>query len=140
MIKCVLHTSSFCSRMARIPIITHDIRTASKMMRVHFSPAGNSSVHMEHIIQKGLDWVDCLHTKPVSRSNSWLISICNCILGFCGVWWQCACILKNWTGKSNGSTERFFLFLKSIVRSRGKGRPCPKDIRDSVCKIYPWRH
>jgi len=55
-----------------IPIITHDVHTASKMLGVHFSPAGNSSVHVENMVQKGLDWVDCLRTKPVSRSDAWL--------------------------------------------------------------------
>jgi hypothetical protein len=56
-----------------IPIITHDVHTASKMLGVHFSPAGNSSVHVENMVQKGLDWVDCLKTKPVSRIDAWLI-------------------------------------------------------------------
>ena len=55
-----------------IPTITHDVHTASKMLGVHFSPAGNSSVHVENMVQKGLDWVDCLKTKPVIRSDAWL--------------------------------------------------------------------
>ena len=55
-----------------IPITTHDVHTASKMLGVHFSPAGNSSVHVENMVQKGLDWVDCLKTKPVIRSDAWL--------------------------------------------------------------------
>jgi hypothetical protein len=55
-----------------IPIITHDVYTASKMLGVHFSPAGNSSVHVENMVQKGLDWVDCLKTKPVSRTDACL--------------------------------------------------------------------
>jgi hypothetical protein len=42
------------------------------MLGVHFSPAGNSSVHVENMVQKGLDWVDCLKTKPVSRNDAWL--------------------------------------------------------------------
>jgi hypothetical protein len=42
------------------PIIMHDVSTASKMLGVHFSPAGNSGTHVEHMVQKGLDWVDCL--------------------------------------------------------------------------------
>jgi hypothetical protein len=54
------------------PIETHNVTTASKMLGVHFSPAGNSSMHVEHMVHKGMDWVDCLHTKPVSRSNAWL--------------------------------------------------------------------
>ena len=54
------------------PIITHEVTTASKMLGVHFSPAGNSLTHVSHMVQKGLDWVDCLRTKPVSRSDAWL--------------------------------------------------------------------
>jgi hypothetical protein len=55
-----------------VPIETHDVTTASKMLGIQFSLAGNSSTHVEHIIQKGVDWVDCLHTKPVSRGDAWL--------------------------------------------------------------------
>jgi hypothetical protein len=55
-----------------MPIITHDVTTALKMLGVHFSPAGNSPMHVEHMVQKGLDWVDCLRTKPVSRGGAWL--------------------------------------------------------------------
>ncbi len=29
-------------------------------------------MHVEHMVQKGMDWVDCLRTKPVSRGNAWL--------------------------------------------------------------------
>ena len=54
------------------PIVTHDVATASKMLGVHFSPAGNSSTHVEHMVQKGLDWVDCLRTKPLLRSDAWM--------------------------------------------------------------------
>jgi hypothetical protein len=43
------------------------------MVGVHFSLAGNSSTHMEHMVQKGLDWVDCLCSKkPVLRRDAWL--------------------------------------------------------------------
>ena len=49
-----------------MPIITHDVTTALKMLGVHFSPAGNSPTHIKHMVQKGLDWVDFLCTKPVS--------------------------------------------------------------------------
>jgi hypothetical protein len=55
-----------------LPIITHKVMTALKMLVVHFSPARNSATHMEHMVQKGLDWVDCLRTKPVSRQDAWL--------------------------------------------------------------------
>ena len=30
-----------------LPIITHDVTVASKMLGVHFSPAGNSLTHVE---------------------------------------------------------------------------------------------
>jgi ribonuclease HI len=55
-----------------VPIVTHDVSTASKMLGVHFSPAGNSAVHVEHMVQKGLDWVDSLRTKPVASGDAWL--------------------------------------------------------------------
>ncbi len=55
-----------------LPIITHDVCTASKMLGVHFSLAGNSNTHIENMVQKGLDWVDCLQTKPVCRNDAWL--------------------------------------------------------------------
>ena len=54
------------------PIVTHDVTTASKMLGVHFSPSGNSADHVEYIVQKGLDWLDCMRTKPLSRSDAWL--------------------------------------------------------------------
>ena len=38
-----------------VSIVMHDVTTASKMPGVHFSLAGNSSVHVEHMVQKGLD-------------------------------------------------------------------------------------
>ncbi len=55
-----------------ISIVTYDVMTASKMLGVHFSPAGNSSTHVEHMVQRGLDWVDCLRTNPVARNDAWL--------------------------------------------------------------------
>jgi hypothetical protein len=55
-----------------LPIITHEVTVASKMLGVHFSPAGKSLKHIEHIVQKGLDWVDAIRAKPVSRQDAWL--------------------------------------------------------------------
>jgi hypothetical protein len=55
-----------------VPIVTHDVTTASKMLGIHFPPAGNSAVHVEHMVQKGLDWVDSLRTKPVVSGDAWL--------------------------------------------------------------------
>jgi hypothetical protein len=54
------------------PIKTHDVATALKMFGVHFSPASNSITHVDHIVEKGLDWVDRLYTKPVSCRDAWL--------------------------------------------------------------------
>ncbi len=54
------------------PIIRHEVSTASKMLGVHFSPAGNSGMHIKHMVQKGLDWVDCLRAKPLSRGDAWM--------------------------------------------------------------------
>ena len=54
------------------PIVTHDITAASKMLGVHFSPTGNSATHVEHMVQKGLDWVDCLLSRPLSWRDAWL--------------------------------------------------------------------
>ncbi len=34
-----------------IPIITHDVTTALKMLGVHDSPAGNSPTHVKHMVQ-----------------------------------------------------------------------------------------
>ncbi len=55
-----------------VPIETHNSTTALKMLGIHFLPAGNSSTHVEHMVQKGMDWIDCLRTKPVFRGNAWL--------------------------------------------------------------------
>jgi hypothetical protein len=52
-------------------IVTHDVTTASKVLGVHFTPAGNSTAHVESCVQKGLDWVDCIHTRPLTRSDTW---------------------------------------------------------------------
>ena len=53
-------------------IVTHDVATASKVLGVHFTPAGNSTAHVESCVQKGLDWVDRIHTRPLNRSDIWL--------------------------------------------------------------------
>jgi hypothetical protein len=55
-----------------ISIITHDVTTVSKMLGVYFSLAGNSAMHVEHMVQRGLEWVDCLCMTPVSRKDAWL--------------------------------------------------------------------
>jgi hypothetical protein len=49
----------------------HNMSIASKMLGVHFSPAGNLGTHVDHMVQKGLDWVDCLCTKPLLSNDAW---------------------------------------------------------------------
>ncbi len=53
-------------------IVTHDVATASKVLGVHFTPEGNSTAHVESCVQKGLNWVDHIHTRPLTRSDTWL--------------------------------------------------------------------
>ncbi len=36
-------------------IVTHDVTTASKVLGINFTPAGNSIAHVESCVQKGLD-------------------------------------------------------------------------------------
>jgi hypothetical protein len=55
-----------------VGVATHDVVTASKMLGVHFSLAGKSATHIEHMVQKGLDWAGCLQTKPLPRCDAWL--------------------------------------------------------------------
>jgi hypothetical protein len=55
-----------------VSIVMHNVMTASKTLGVHFSPTGNPSMHVEHMVQRGLDWVDCLQTNPVARNDAWL--------------------------------------------------------------------
>ncbi len=64
------HTSIPQPEGPDLPIITHKVTTASKMHGVHFSPAGNSATHVNNMAQKGLDWVNCLCTKPVCRNDA----------------------------------------------------------------------
>ena len=55
-----------------VPIVTYDVTTSSKMLGTHWSPAGTSATHVEHMVQKGLDWVDLLRTKPLLSRDAWL--------------------------------------------------------------------
>ncbi len=54
-----------------VPIVTHDVTTALKVLGVNFTPAGNCLIHVEQMVQKGLDWAERLRTKP-PRQNAWL--------------------------------------------------------------------
>jgi hypothetical protein len=69
---CPLHISIPQPVGPNAPIITHNVTTASKMLGVHFSPAGSLLTHVEHMVQKGLNWVDCLLSKPPPRRDAWL--------------------------------------------------------------------
>jgi hypothetical protein len=51
--------------------VTHDVTTASKMLGTHWSPAGNSVMHVEHMAQKVLDWVDHLRTRLLPCRDEW---------------------------------------------------------------------
>ncbi len=53
-------------------IETHDVTTASKMLGVHFSPAGTSTTHVDRMVERGLDWVERLRSEPLSRNDAWL--------------------------------------------------------------------
>jgi hypothetical protein len=53
------------------PIKMHNMSLASKMLGTHLSPAGNLGTHVSHMVRKGLDWVDCLRTKPLLGNDVW---------------------------------------------------------------------
>jgi hypothetical protein len=55
-----------------VPIVTHDVTIASKMLGTFWSPAGNCVMRVEYTVQKGLDWMDCLWTKPLPCRDVWL--------------------------------------------------------------------
>ncbi len=67
------------------PIETNNVTNVSKMLDVHISLARNLSMHVERMVQKGIDWVDCLHTKPVSRGDAWLSFYLHFFPESCGV-------------------------------------------------------
>ena len=52
-------------------IQTHEVTDASKMLGLHFAPCGNLTTRIEKMRQKGLDWADCLTTKPLPRRDAW---------------------------------------------------------------------
>jgi hypothetical protein len=55
-----------------VVIVTHNVTMASKMLDVHFSPASNLAIHIEHMVQEGLECADCLRTMPLSCRDAWL--------------------------------------------------------------------
>lgn len=54
-----------------VPIATHDVSHASKMLGVHFAPIGDGTTHVKALCAKGSDWVDNLKTKPLARRDAW---------------------------------------------------------------------
>jgi hypothetical protein len=54
-----------------VPIMIHNDSTASKMLGVHFPPLGQSTAHMDQMVQRVLDWINCLHTKLLIQQNIW---------------------------------------------------------------------
>ncbi len=121
-----------------MPIITHDVTTASKMLGVHFSLAGDSPMNVEHMVQKGLDWVDCLRTKPVSRGDAWLSFFLQL---FPEISWGLVMVCMP-PKQLNGCIQHFyakaFPFLASTAKSRRNGGLSWKCIRASPCLICPW--
>ncbi len=77
------------------PIKTHNVPVMSKMLGVHFSLAGNSGTHVNHMVQKGLDWVDYFRTKPLLSRLSVMMHgsafTSNCFRQYCGGWSQFVC-------------------------------------------------
>jgi hypothetical protein len=54
-----------------IPIITHNVMNASKMLEVYSLPSGNNTTHINQMVKRGLDWFDSLHTKPLPHKDIW---------------------------------------------------------------------
>jgi len=45
------------------PIPTVDVTESTEMLGIFFAPTGDSTVHIEHMCQKGQDWVDRVKAK-----------------------------------------------------------------------------
>ncbi len=124
-----------------VPISTHDVTTASKMLGVHFSPAGNSLTHVVHMVQKGLDWVDCLRTKPLPSRDSWLSFHMPLVPG---ISWGMVMVCLH-PDKLNSMFQKVYmqkhcLFLMSVVKSRPHGKPFPKPSKVLPYLLSPWLH
>ena len=55
-----------------VPIPTLDVKTPTKMLGSWFTPIGDGSHHIASCRQKGIDWVDRNHTKPLPACDAWL--------------------------------------------------------------------
>ena len=117
-------------------IVTHEVTVALKMLGVHFSPAGNSDV--EHMVQKGLDWVDCLRMKPILHSNTWLSFYLHCFRAYRGVWLPYACLHSDLIPDYRGYMQRHSPFLASTARSSENSGCFLKCIRALVCPTFHW--
>ena len=53
------------------PIPTLDVTESSKMLGVHFSPAGDSTSHIVNMREKGYKWVERLKTRPLPPRDAW---------------------------------------------------------------------
>jgi hypothetical protein len=107
----------------------HDVNTASKMLGFYFSPAGNSNRHIDHMVEKGLDWVESLQAKPVSCSNAWLSMYFQLFPAISWDWSLCVCNRQSWIRNFRRYTKRHYHSLAWTARlskSGGHSRRCTK--------------
>jgi hypothetical protein len=55
-----------------VPIPTLPPTTASLMLGIWFGPASRGTKHIQEMCQKGHDWADCLHLRPLRHSDAWM--------------------------------------------------------------------
>jgi hypothetical protein len=53
------------------PIPTLPPPTASLMLGIWFGPASQSTKHIAKMCQKGINWADCLYSRPLPHSEAW---------------------------------------------------------------------
>jgi hypothetical protein len=120
-----------------LSIATHDVTMATKMLIVHFSPTRNSATHVEHMIQKGLDWVDCLSTRPVYKQDAWFSFYLQL---FPGMSWGLVTISlppKKFNTMIQQVYEKVLLFLGVTTKSSGNGELCQRCIKVWECPTCP---
>ena len=69
-----------------VPIVTHTVAVASKMLGLIFAPVGGSSAHVDAMVGKGMDWADRLTTRPLQRRDAWLSFLCSSSQQSAGAW------------------------------------------------------
>ena len=57
---------------SQVPIPTKDVTVPTEMLGLHFAPVGNGFHHMEAMKKKGLQWIDCLTTRPLPARDVWV--------------------------------------------------------------------